>query len=1213
MVRTRFDFYRRLSPALVLGAILVWASQIHAAPPVKRALLIGIDDYKAASVPDLRGAVNDVELMRGILIGKFDTAPENVTVLTNDAATRAGIINAIQTELVAKAQPGDVVIVHYSGHGSQMKDVSGDEIDGMDETLVPHDSRTEGVFDINDDEINGLLAQLAAKTRNVTFIFDSCHSGSATRAGNTVRMIAPDDREPPPAEAFARGTRGAGEGEADIRLEGSDYVLISGSLATELSNEADFEGRRHGAMTWFLAQALRLAGATSTYRDVMDDVRSEVNNRYPSQHPQIEGKGLDLVVFGSDRVNALPYVLVDPLDAQTVRVDGGKVYGLREGTLLKVYPPRTGDFDSTPPAATIEISEVDDFEARATVREGGAVAPRSRAVLEAFMYGDTAIPLHVRTAGVEALEKIKQMLASFPALRLVDEEKDARIIVAAGDGEIVIESGDLELLVPPVSVSDAKRVERVVDQVKDLVHWLSVMDLKSPNRAIDVGFDIRRQGDPPGAASPVDVGPGARLSYRVHNRDAIPLYVYVLDVSSDGSIALLYPNVAGAQEQLAPGKTLEKTIETFLPEGHRAVVDVLKVIATTNPIDPSVFPQGAFRGAPPASTRAVQDPLARFLAGSLRSGTRGARPVEVKSWVTAQKSITIRQPGVRFSGFALHFDDARAAADLPAGFGAARSACTDAAGPGDCFEKKRISQDGRVWELIQRKAARGGADPLRSVGEAFEEAYAIQDQIPGAKRVEPMLDVQVPGVVDQRGIEKREILSDDAHDPAAEGDDQWHLKQIRAAEAWRMIRDARGVGAGAEADGMLVAHTDTGYRDHPETWAEVAGKRPIDPAKGYDYFEDDNDPTDPLLEDLPLDNPGHGTAAGSVIVSPAGCQLANAAGCVHGIDRGAQLVPLRVHRTVSQFNSSNLSRAIRDVAEGSVAGQPKLVSIAMGGPPTFTMWNAVRAAEKNGVLIVAAAGNYVRTVVWPARFRSTVAVAAVNVRCRPWKHSSRGGSVDVSAPGESVWRATLNAQHQYINGMGKGTTFATGNTSGAVALWLAWHRDDPKLADLRQQGRLTQALRAALRASAWRPAADPADNPQGTSCDTSAWDASDYGPGILDVAALLNAPLDAPGTRALAADEPEDLPLFASLYPESTDAERIRADYRALFGETRADEAEKMAKFETEILYHYTVDEAVQRTLDGVVRGQRAAEPYALAREALLRKDLSSRLRSALK
>jgi hypothetical protein len=277
------------------------------------------------------------------------------------------------------------------------------------------------------------------------------------------------------------------------------------------------------------------------------------------------------------------------------------------------------------------------------------------------------------------------------------------------------------------------------------------------------------------------------------------------------------------------------------------------------------------------------------------------------------------------------------------------------------------------------------------------------------------------------------------------------------------------------------------------------------------------------------------------------------------------------------------------------------------------MWKAVREAEKNGVLVVAAAGNYVRTVVWPARFASTVAVAANNVRCRPWKHSSHGSKVDISAPGESVWRASFNKDHQYINAMGKGTTFATGNTSGAAGLWLTFHRDNPKLAELQQQGLVTQVFRQALHESAWQPAANSSSGPAGTYCDTGSWDTGNFGPGILDIDALLEAPLDAQFSRSLINDrELPDLPLYSSLYPGGTDPAQIRANYQALFGQKRAANEGKLNTFETEILYHYTMDKNVRRTIDALVEGQRGAEPFDHIRGALLKQDLSTRLRASL-
>ena len=639
---------RRLAVvAMILCALIISCLKIIDTPntaagqPTKRALLIGIDDYKADHISDLRGCVNDVMLMREILVGKFDVPPDNIKVLTNRQATRAAIIDAIRTHLINKAQKNDIIILQFSGHGSQMGDASGDEIDGRDETLVPHDSRTAGVYDISDDEINGLLKQLSEKTKYVTFIFDSCHSGDAARAGNTVRMIEPDDRPPPPPADFAISSRGA-EGDSDIRLEGSDYVLISGCLAKELSNESSINGRRHGVLTWYLCESLKAAVDHTTYRAVMDEVKMEVSARFPSQHPQIEGPGTDLVVFGADRINAQAYVLVKPIGGQKVEVDGGKVYGLRRDTTLKVYAPKTADFKKAGPIATIKVIMAEDFKAEAKILEGGPVQPQSRAALEAVFFGDTAIPVFVDAEKSESLGKVKDALTSFEALSLVKDEASARLLVKEQNGKIVIQTGDLEVLVPPVPLTEQGHVERVVNQVKDLVHWMTVLDLKNPDSSIKISFGVRRKDEPPGAKAPGMVTSGTKLTYRVKNNGDQPLYIYVLDVSSDGSITLLYPT--GGQNELRKDGMLEKTIEMYLPEGRTEVIDVLKVLATTQPIDPSVFPQGSIRMSPPAETRADADPLTQFLSRAMR-GLRAAKPVDVQTWVTKQTSVRIREAG----------------------------------------------------------------------------------------------------------------------------------------------------------------------------------------------------------------------------------------------------------------------------------------------------------------------------------------------------------------------------------------------------------------------------------------------------------------------------------------------------------------------------------------------------------------------------------------
>ena len=144
---------------------VLFSLRIVAQPPHKRALLIGINDYSASRLPstglepapgrdwaNLDGALNDVTIMRDLLVSLRGFAPSDVAVLTDQQATRKAILQAIDTRLVAPVKPGDIILFYYSGHGSQVRNSLSDELDHLDESLVPADSR-RGAPDIRDKEL----------------------------------------------------------------------------------------------------------------------------------------------------------------------------------------------------------------------------------------------------------------------------------------------------------------------------------------------------------------------------------------------------------------------------------------------------------------------------------------------------------------------------------------------------------------------------------------------------------------------------------------------------------------------------------------------------------------------------------------------------------------------------------------------------------------------------------------------------------------------------------------------------------------------------------------------------------------------------------------------------------------------------------------------------------------------------------------------------
>ncbi|CAH2067884.1 unnamed protein product [Thlaspi arvense] len=140
----------------------------------KKAVLIGIN-YPGSKV-ELKGCVNDVHRMHKCLLDRFGFTKEDITVLidTDESYTQPTGKNIRQalSELIKPAKPGDVLFVHYSGHGTRVPPETGEEdATGFDECIVPCDMNP-----IPDDDFRDLVEQVPEGCQ-ITIVSDSCHSG----------------------------------------------------------------------------------------------------------------------------------------------------------------------------------------------------------------------------------------------------------------------------------------------------------------------------------------------------------------------------------------------------------------------------------------------------------------------------------------------------------------------------------------------------------------------------------------------------------------------------------------------------------------------------------------------------------------------------------------------------------------------------------------------------------------------------------------------------------------------------------------------------------------------------------------------------------------------------------------------------------------------------------------------------------------------------
>ena len=272
--------------------------------PRKLALLVGINQYSAPITP-LEGCVTDVKLQQELLIHRFGFNPKDILTLTDQKATRRGILTAFEEHLINQAKPGDVVVFHFSGHGSRVIDPNQDQPDGFNSTLVPVDRKLPEGYPITGGVVSDIMGHTlfllmsALKTENVTVVLDCCHSGGGTRGNLRVRSLSGgEDLKPSSVELnYQKQWLGrldlSPEKFIELRKKGvAKGVVIASAKRDEYAADMNFSDFHAGAFTYALTQYLWQQTNNQSINNAIVNVgRSTAALAYQQgnyQNPQVE-------------------------------------------------------------------------------------------------------------------------------------------------------------------------------------------------------------------------------------------------------------------------------------------------------------------------------------------------------------------------------------------------------------------------------------------------------------------------------------------------------------------------------------------------------------------------------------------------------------------------------------------------------------------------------------------------------------------------------------------------------------------------------------------------------------------------------------------------------------------------------------------------------------------------------------------------------------
>jgi uncharacterized caspase-like protein len=673
----------------VRGAVLILAcfaatpagSAPATHPGVKRALLIGINRYVA--VPSLKGAVNDVMTMKEVLIQRWGFDAANIAMLIDEQATRDHMMAALET-IVRDSNSEDTVYIHYSGHGSQVQDLNGDEEDGLDETLVPQNGRTPGVRDIVDDELAELLAKL--RSRNVLIVLDSCHSGTATRSVDIRARSVPQDKRIDLYKAVPQS-------RAVIPRMQSRFVVMSATSEEDEALDGPIQGQYHGFFSYALASSLSSAAPNATAREVFSGALEELKRvqqefgRISMPEPQLEGPSsqLDQPLLGLSLLNTGNLNMTVPrLSWASVRGNGKKelilvkaaTLGAIPGSTWSIFPPNEMEFRPGAAIAVAVVERTSGFDAVATLSSKPVfIPPGSRAVASVRASQPARIAIEIQGGDQARRQQVRDLLLkNSPELEIAGPGTPGRFILdlsgtkfqlLTADGLQAVAEFDgatsnwavdaARIIVRSHKASELLALDNPAAQLKVSVSASS--SLQTVTRDIVLAANtqptvlhVRAPGDPRTQANSLQLAVTVTM-------DA---YVTIVDVDSEGDVNLLFPN--GQQSTtflpsgLIRGNTRTLIPDTLKPDNTAGFywdfappkgVDTVRVFASTNLAGAEAIRRRI--GALPSASgtdplTALHDDLQKLASANVavESGNAGSGSPD---WAAASVTLTIQDNG----------------------------------------------------------------------------------------------------------------------------------------------------------------------------------------------------------------------------------------------------------------------------------------------------------------------------------------------------------------------------------------------------------------------------------------------------------------------------------------------------------------------------------------------------------------------------------------
>ena len=593
----------------------------------KMALIVAVGEYPVASKIRPIASVNDVKYIKAAL-NRNGFEEKNIDTLINSHATKAAILSALTT-LSEKAKANDIVVIHFSCHGQQIRDQrtveqGKDEDDGYDEAFLPYDALAKysptgykGENHLRDDDLYPKLVAIRQKLGtggSLLVLLDACHSGTGTRsegfAGTRGEPVPFQDPENPLDSMVNLGLAEFKQGFFKDKTDSvSNMVVIGASAPNQENKQVIINNEELGSLSYSFYKALTEMPAGSTYELLFEKIRASIQAYIPDQIPVMEGNKNQIIFRGQykskeDKVYIrVGYPGSTGNEDSVFTIEKGLLDNIGIGNTCKVYKT-----DNKEIYANAVIKRVENFRSYAVADKNLDKKTLYEAKLEEENFGSlqAALKLDFSQAGAskKILEKQVNLLIKPYSFLTVSNQADFQLAIKTdGDGKNVVltDRNNKEFWSAKLSKKDSLSEEEKKEFIYDIKKELRVKYLRTMPDGGDLAKYISAAIIPEkeyDQTKPVTLHEGDIYTLHIRNNSDESLYYTVLDIYPDNTVEILYPYKTKEPADYTVQKKNVVIRKLAVSKGSPQGVEFLKIIVSKEPMDlRSVFEKRVTRDA----------------------------------------------------------------------------------------------------------------------------------------------------------------------------------------------------------------------------------------------------------------------------------------------------------------------------------------------------------------------------------------------------------------------------------------------------------------------------------------------------------------------------------------------------------------------------------------------------------------------------------------